>query len=108
MSTSPPAPPSVAFDAPAPPEMLTEVGAVTVTWPPRPAPDVPLSIRAPPAMVRVLRLSAMSPAAPAPAVFTEIVDASLSVRDGVVTLIRPRSEERRVGEESRSRWAPYH
>ena len=31
----------------------------------------------------------MSPAAPAPVVFTEIVDASLTVRDGVVTVIWP-------------------
>src|SRR2546421_2882217 len=86
----PPAPPAVAFeDTTAPEVMLTEVGAVTASWPPRPAPEVPLSIREPPAIVRVLRLSPMSPAAPAPVVFTEIVDASLSVRVGVVTLIRP-------------------
>src|SRR5438105_2411612 len=85
----PPAPPAVVSEDTVPPEMLTDVGAVTVTWPPWPPPEVPLSIRAPLAIVRVLRLRPMSPAVPAPTVFTELVEASLSVRVGVATLIRP-------------------
>src|SRR2546421_10225766 len=101
----PPAPPAVAFeDTTAPEVMLTEVGAVTASWPPRPAPEVPLSIREPPAIVRVLRLSPMSPVAPAPVVFTEIFAPSLIVSDGVVTVIWPAFplpalglEERRAG-----------
>src|SRR5437867_2324756 len=85
----PPAPPAVAFEDTVAPEILTAVGAVTVTWPPWPAPEVPLSIRAPPAMVSVLRLSPMPPPPPADLVFTEIVDPSLIAREGVVTVIWP-------------------
>src|SRR2546429_7816264 len=33
---------------------------------------------------------------------------ALARRDGVPDLLEPRSEERRVGEEGRSRWSPYH
>src|SRR2546430_14830795 len=89
MWRSPPRHPAVVSGAAPPREMLTEVGAVTVTWPPWPPPEVPLSIRAPLAMVRVLRLRPMSPAVPAPTVFTEIFAPSLITRDGVVTEIWP-------------------
>src|SRR5437762_1660628 len=85
----PPAPLAVALEETAAPEMLTEAGALMATCPPWPAPEVPLSIRAPPVSDRLPRLRAMSPAAPAPIVFTDIFAPSLMARDGVVTVIRP-------------------
>src|SRR3989442_6138118 len=50
----PPAPPAVAFDETAAPEMLTEAGGAIVTAPPLPHPQVPPSVPPAPSQVRVL------------------------------------------------------
>ena len=38
----------------------------------------------------------------------DLVTADQLLRDDDVIELRPRSEERRVGKECRSRWSPYH
>src|SRR5207247_9601129 len=78
------------LDAPlAAPASVTGPPALILTGPPGPPAWVPLSIRAPPATVRVLRSSVMSPAGPAPCVFTEIFAPSLIASDGATASRAP-------------------
>ena len=43
-----------------------------------------------------------------PDVISDIIDFAEITKEDVVLEIGPRSEERRVGKECRSRWSPYH